>query len=451
MTRRRPEAVVADALARAFLAGEWDPPAMARRGSGALGGDRRRWLLHLALAVRHEYPDAPRDRPRELARFVEACPPLTDTFGRARAARRPLPRVTRWFTAETAMAPSAPGWRVAPLGTVGDISDLLGLTPGRLAWFADNRGLERTVAGERLRHYRYRWAGKGGGGHRLIEEPKTLLKHIQRVILREVLDGIPPHPAAHGFRRGRSVLTHASAHTGADVVVRFDLEDFFPSVPAGRVFGLFRAAGYPEAVAHTLTGLVTNVVPAEVWRSAPAAAAGGDVNAHHRLGRHLATPHLPQGAPSSPALANLAAFGLDRRLAGLAATLGASYSRYADDLAFSGGRELHRRMQAITALVATIARDEGFRLNPAKTSCRPSSQRQLLAGVVNQHPNVARPDYDRLKATVHHAARTGGAGHDRASLAGRIAWVEHVHPARGARLRAEFAAIRWTTDDSGRP
>jgi hypothetical protein len=151
--------------------------------------------------------------------------------------------------------------------------------------------------------------------------------------------------------------------------------------------------------------------------------------AHHRLGRHLATAHLPQGAPTSPALANLAAFGLDRRLDGLAAALGARYSRYADDLAFSGGLHLRRTRADVGRLVATIAGEEGFRLHPAKTSCRTSAQRQVLAGVVvNRRPNVARKDYDRLKAIVHNAARAGGAsqnrlGHPdfRASLEGRVA------------------------------
>ena len=89
--------------------------------------------------------------------------------------------------------------------------------------------------------------------------------------------------------------------------MRLDLEDFFASVPAGRVFGIFRTAGYPEAVAHVLTALCPTVVPATEWARIPRPSDPRQVQRHARLGRRLATPHLPQGAPTSPALASLAA------------------------------------------------------------------------------------------------------------------------------------------------
>jgi hypothetical protein len=337
------------------------------------------------------------------------------------------------------------------LATLRDLQEFLGLDAGGLAWFADARGWERTVADEPLRHYRYRWSPKASGGVRLIEEPKPILKFFQHRLLRDVLDVIPPHPAAHGFRAGHSVLTHAQVHAGQAAVLRFDLEAFFTSVPAGRVYGLFRTAGYAEAVAHSLTALVTNAVPRAVWRAAPLPDDSAALDAHRRLGRHLAGAHLPQGAPTSPAIANLVAFGLDRRLHGLAESVGARYSRYADDLTFSGRHHLWRNAPDLGRLVATIVDEEGFRLNPAKTTRRAAGERQLVTGlVVNIRPNVRRRDYDALKATVHNAVRTGGAaqnldGHPdfRASLAGRIAWLEHVHPAHGASVRAEFERIHW--------
>lgn len=448
MTRTRPEVVAADGLARAFLAGDWDPPAMARRGQRCLD-DRRRWLFHLALAARSNWPEPPRDAPRALAEFLAACPVLTDAVARDRAAGRPRPTVRRWFPTEGAMGPAR--WPVPALATLQAVQDFFRLDAGGLAWFADARSWERTVADEPLRHYRYRWSPKAAGGVRLIEEPKPMLKLFQRRLLREVLDVIPPHPAAHGFRPQHSVLTHARLHAGQAAVVRFDLEAFFVSVPAGRVYGLFRTAGYPEAVAHTLTAITTNVVPRSVWAAAPRPTDPARLAPHHRLGRHLATPHLPQGAPTSPALANLVAYRLDCRLNGLAESLGARYSRYADDLTFSGRHHLWRAAPELARLVATIVAEEGFRLHPDKTSRRAAGERQLVTGlVVNERPNVARRDYDRLKALLHNAVRTGGpaqnrAGHPdfRAHLAGRIAWVEHVHPTHGARLRAEFERVTW--------
>jgi hypothetical protein len=450
MNPPRRQGVVALALARAFLAGEWDPPAMAARGRRCIG-DRRRWLADLALAARSAWPEAPRDEPRALAAFLDACPVLTTTFERDRARGRPVPSVHRWLTSEGAMGPAR--WPVPPLDTLRDLQEFLGLDAGGLAWFADARGWERTAADEALRHYRYRWSLKGSGGARLIEEPKPVLKFFQRRLLHDIVDVIPPHAAAHGFRTGHSVLTHARLHAGQAAVLRFDLEAFFSSVSAGRIFGLFRLAGYSEAVAHSLTALVTNVVPRAVWGAAPRpedddAAA---LAVHHRLGRHLAGAHLPQGAPTSPALANLVAFGLDRRLHALADSLGARYSRYADDLTFSGSHSLWRRAPELGRVVAAIVADEGFRLNDAKTSRRAAGERQVVTGlVVNAGPNVRRRDFDVLKAIVHNALRTGGpaqnrTGHPnfRASLGGRVSWLEHVHPEHGARVRAEFDRIAW--------
>ncbi|HEX3622430.1 MAG TPA: reverse transcriptase family protein [Acidimicrobiales bacterium] len=448
MTRGRLGVVVADGLARAFLAGDWDPEAMARRGHRCLG-DRRRWVFHLASAARSGWPEAPADAPRALAAFLAACPVLTEALARDRALGRPAPQVRHWFPTDPAMGPAR--WPVPELASRRDLQELLGLDAGGLAWFADARSWERTVPDERLRHYRYRWSAKAAGGVRLIEEPKPTLKFFQRRLLRDVLNLIPPHPAAHGFRPGHSVLTHARLHAGQAAVLRFDLEAFFSSVAAGRIYGLFRTAGYPEAVAHSLTALVTNAVPRSVWHAAPKPDDGPGLAAHHRLGRHLAGAHLPQGAPTSPALANLVAFGLDRRLSGLAAANGARYSRYADDLTFSGPHRLWRRAPALTRVVAGIVAEEGFRLNPDKTSRRAAGERQLVTGlVVNAEPNVRRSEYETLKAIVHNAARTGGEGQNRegqpdfrAHLAGRVAWLTSVHPHHGAKLWAEFETIDW--------
>lgn len=426
-------------LASAFLAGEWDPPAMTARGQRAVG-ERRVWVRDLALATRHAYPEAPRDRPRELAQFIAACP----------AMRAGTISVTRWYVAETAMG-RAP-WPVTPLPTVGDLQDLLGLSAESLAWFADTKQLERTVADERLRHYRYRWITKRSGGARLVEAPKPVLKHVQRVLLREILEHIPVHAGAHGFRAGRSALTHAGGHVQRQVVMRLDLEDFFASVRGPRVYGLYRQCGYPEPVAHILTALATNSVPSSVLARAPTPAGPESTAGRRRLLAHLAHPHLPQGAPTSPALANLAAFRLDRRLAGLAASTGLAYSRYADDLAFSSSRRrTGNDIRRLVDLVTETAAGEGFRVNELKTSVRQAGQRQGLAGmVVNEHPNADRRQYDLLKATVHNAARHGPAGQNRAGhpafrdhLRGRISWVGQLNPARGERLLAAFAEIDW--------
>jgi retron-type reverse transcriptase len=439
---------IAAAIAGAFLAGVWTPEAMGRRGGRALG-IRRRWLVHLAADVVAAYPEPPRDRPRELTAFVAAHPRLRIEVGGTTG----LPKVTprRWTGVPTAMGPTP--WPVPALPDMTALAVWLGVDDGRLAWFCDVRSMERSARDERLRHYTRRWLAKADGSARLLEAPKRELKDMQRQVLRHVLDRIPPHPAAHGFRPGRSALTAAAAHGGREVVIRLDLEAFFTSVAAGRVYGLFRLAGYPEPVAHSLAGLCTTATPPAVLRAAPPAnpERPAMIQRRRRLLHRLASPHLAQGSPTSPALANVVAHRLDRRLAGLAARLGATYTRYADDLVFSGDAALGRAAGRVTASVAEIAGDEGFRLHEDKTRVRTAAQRQVVTGlVVNAGPRVARDEYDRLRAVLRDAARSGPeaanrAGHPdfRAHLLGRIAWASATSPARAAKLTEAFSAIEW--------
>jgi RNA-directed DNA polymerase len=188
-----------------------------------------------------------------------------------------------------------------------------------------------------------------------------------------------------------------------------------------------------------LAGLCTNSVPPDVL------ADGG------RAATVYARPHLPQGAPTSPALANLCAFRLDCRLAALARSADARYTRYADDLAFSGGEELERSARRFQILVCRVALEEGFEVNPRKSRFMRPGVRQHLAGVVvNVRPNVGRAEYDRLKATLTNCLRHGPDSQNRdrhadfrASLAGRITHVARLNAARGGKLRRLFDRIPW--------
>jgi hypothetical protein len=126
------------------------------------------------------------------------------------------------------------------------------------------------------------------------------------------------------------------------------------------VYGLWRSAGYPEPVAHALAAICTTRTPVNVLRAAPATL----TQWAYRLAT-LRSPHLPQGAPTSPASANLCAYRLDRRLTGLAEAFAIIYDSYADDLAFSG-RLSPTRCRTLVGQVDTIVADEGFRVDPAK-------------------------------------------------------------------------------------
>ena len=361
-----------------------------------------------------------------------------------------LPAVRRYCIEPPICAPE-PAWlsslALPELPTVGALASWLNEPISALDWFADQWRLAGDVQSP-LQHYHYRWLPKRSGGLRLIEIPKERLRRIQQKILRQILDLVPPHPAAHGFRRKHSCVTHAALHAGKCTVIRMDLKDFFSSIQYARIHALFEKLGYAPKVAGSLARICVNRTPQGAFRD------GQVKDLLMWAGRQvLKSPHLPQGSPCSPALANLCAYRLDIRLDALARSLGASFSRYADDLVFSGEREFARVAERLHIQVAAIALEEGFRVNTRKTRLMREGTRQQVTGVVvNAHPNIARDEYDRLKAMLTNCVRDGPASQNRdnhpnfrAYLAGRISHVMMVNANRAIRLQRLSDAIVWTS------
>lgn len=431
-------------LAEAFVEGVWDIDGLVERGEQVLGR-RPRWLRPLARRLLAAFDAGSRPRAGRIARFI-----LNDRgFGRVRERSELTIKWSRRTPPVMAPGPGAPAsWPVPAIVTPEDLAARLGLTRLELDWFADPQAREGRGSSEKLRHYHYRWQAKRSGSARLIEVPKPRLKTIQRWVLDEIVARIPPHDAAHGFRLGRSVRTYVEPHVGRTIVLKMDLRDFFPSISAAWITGLFLTAGYPEPVARLLSGLCTNSSPPDVWANPDCPIQGPE---HWRLRRLHRQPHLPQGAPTSPGLANLCAFRLDCRLQALVDSVEARYTRYADDLAFSGDQRFARAVGRLRIQVGAIALEEGFVVQHQKTRSMPRAVRQRVAGVVlNVRPNLARPDYDRLKATLTNCIRLGPQSQNRdrhrnfqAHLQGRIAYVADLNPNRGRRLRALFDQIVW--------
>ncbi|MEZ4445551.1 MAG: reverse transcriptase family protein [Polyangiaceae bacterium] len=435
---------VSRALGSAFMMGPWTRLALMGLGERVLG-ERPPWLGGLVSRTLSALPEPP-----PTVEAVAAVLREHRAFRNAFADQASRPRVRRWLHAPPSAPAEAP-WPVPPLRTFDDLARHLELPDEQLSWLADPRGVLRRAPSERLHHYHRAFLPKRAGGHRLVETPKPRLKAVQRRLLRTIFDHIPPHPSAHGFVKGRSPITHAGQHAGRAVVLRLDLEDFFTSVTYARVYRVCRFAAYPDEVARLLAGLCTTSLPPPIWRRAPRPDHPADLPAYQRQRERALRRHLPQGAPTSPSLANHCASRLDRRLHAAAERAGAHYSRYADDLVFSGDDGFARSVTRFIPFAAAIAMDEGFVVNFRKTRVMPRNRRQQVAGlVVNAHPNVSRQTYDRLKAILTNCARHGPAsqnrdGHPdfRSHLRGLIAWIDSVAPKRGAELRALFEVIEW--------
>lgn len=412
----------AEGLAEAFLSGEWHLRVMIARADFVLGTGGP-WLRDIAIEVLQASPRPTGDQ-AALSKLINALP----AFRLARQEGRFPERLTHVLPIPRTMGFAR--WPVEKLDTLRDVAKWLDLDDADLDWFADTRGLERMVKVDPLRHYVRRWEGQ-----RLLEAPRARLKSLQRRVLRDILERIPVHEAAHGFVAGRSVRTHAALHAGKKVVIRFDLQRFFTNVGTWQAHGIFRMAGYSPTVSAVLLGLCTTRTPESVLREAPVPVpvSGEALRARHAMTRRLADWHLPQGAPTSPALSNLTVWRMDVRLSALAASSGLTYSRYADDLVFSGERA---SVGALSTLVGHVVRDEGHRINQQKTKVMRADQRQRVTGVVvNVRPAVSRAEFDALKAQVHRVRTKGSEGVDLPALLGRIAWVSQFSPARAAKLK----------------
>lgn len=317
-------------------------------------------------------------------------------------------------------------------GTSGEIAAAMGISLGELRFLAFARRASN------VSHYIRFKIAKKTGGERLISAPMPRLKRVQTWILYNILEQIDLHEAAHGFCRGRSIVTNAEPHVGADVVINLDLQDFFPSISYKRVKGLFISLDYSEAAA-TIFGLICTDAAVEAVEL--------DGKTYYVA---LGDRHLPQGAPSSPAITNLICRRLDLRLTKMAASLGFVYTRYADDLTFSASGENLRQICNVLKRTEAISTHEGFTIHPQKTRVLHKSQHQEVTGiVVNEKLNVDRETLKRFRATLFHIEKDGLAGKHWGnhpdliqSIEGFANFVAMVNPEKGDKLKEQVQRIK---------
>jgi retron-type reverse transcriptase len=282
---------------------------------------------------------------------------------------------------------------------------------------------------------------KKTGGNRKISAPRPLLKKSQQWILHNILEKIEVHNAAHGFCLNHSIVTNAQPHVGADIVINFDLKDFFPSISYPRVKGLFKSFGYSETASIIFGLLCTEQTLKQIEL---------DGEIHWLLS--WTERHLPQGAPTSPAITNLLCRTLDKRLTQMAKRYGFVYTRYADNLTFSACGDSLGNIANLMKGTRSIVKSEGFNINEEKTRLLRKSRQQEVTGiVVNDKVNVSREKLKRFRATLYQIEKDGLIGKHWGdskkrdlipSLEGFANFVFMVNPEKGSLFREQVKRIK---------
>lgn len=223
---------------------------------------------------------------------------------------------------------------------------------------------------------------KRRGGIRTIKAPRTEIKAIQRRFSGILQDFVPVRQAAHGFARGKSIVSNAQLHVSHRAVFNLDLKDFFPTINFGRVRGLFMKLPFGA--------------------SPPIATILAQICCHEGS--------LPQGAPTSPVVSNMICSRLDAQLTRLARNFGCIYSRYADDLTFSKRKGM--LPPEITVEngdgafvpgkdVREVIEKNGFQIHPDKVHLYRNTTRQSVTGLtVNTGVNVERSFIRAIRAMI---------------------------------------------------
>ena len=250
---------------------------------------------------------------------------------------------------------------------------------------------------------------KKNGGERLISAPHPALKQVQRAVLEKLLNPLGAHSCAYGFVSGKSIVDNARMHVGQPVVVNADIQSCFPSVKWPLVLGVLRR----HLGERFTTGSISMLTDICTTQGA-----------------------LPTGAPTSPALLNLVLWRTDEVLHQRAEEFGLRYTRYADDLTFSGGSHVVGMLRLARYTLGQI----GLHLDPQKTNIFRRGRRQMVTGlVVNDQVSVPRVIRRLLRAAVHRHTQEGqsswkGSPQSETALKGRISFVSMVDPHHGLPL-----------------
>lgn len=321
--------------------------------------------------------------------------------------------------------------------------------------------------------YREWFLAKGVDRRRTTRSPRRRMRRIatpspnlmaqQRWILHRILHTATRHQASVAFHRNTDVVEAAWTHCGCRWLIKLDVENFFESIYEPKIFRVFADLGYPRLLAFELTRLCTRIVPTSNERRE-----GGPIVPRRRSSEAEAYPFrflplgsLPQGAPTSPLLANLAVRALDEEIQAIAREHGLVYTRYADDIALSTVRPDFEREEA-SAVIGKVLRAlerEDLRPHRAKTRVIPPGARKIVLGLMvdGTRPRLTREYRNKLRLHAHmlgtlgippseHARRLGFRSvlSMRRHIEGQIAHAKRVEEVFAADVTAKLSGVNWT-------
>ncbi len=312
-----------------------------------------------------------------------------------------------------------------------DLADAIKISVGLLRFLAYSRKYSKTS------HYKRFKIAKKTGGFRLISAPMPRLKQAQHYILEHLLNKVAVHPKANGCVKKKSIVSNAKLHLDKDVVINQDLKNFFPTITYKRVKGVFKSLGYSEQISVILALLCTEpkIMDVDVLGE----------NYYAQIGERF----LPQGSPCSPAITNILCRKLDYRLDGLAKHYGFEYSRYVDDITFSGTKNEYEHITSILKYSKKIVSEENFILHPDKLRIMKKKQKQEVTGiVVNKKLNIDRKTLKRFRALLFQIEKDGiegkswnGGSNVLAQIDGFSNFVYQVDKEKGQRLKDRVKKI----------
>jgi RNA-directed DNA polymerase len=298
-------------------------------------------------------------------------------------------------------------------------------------------------------YYKFYKLRKKNGGHRWISSPDKNLKYIQGWIKVNILDTIQNHQAACGFTKGSSIKKNATPHQNKDLIINIDLYRFFDSITENRVFGLFKWLGYHPNLSIDLARLLCYHPSDKYFEEM----IKEGVFSQEYLEQKPSI--LPQGSPASPVISNILSYKLDLRLNSLAEKAGVNYSRYADDISFSGDRN---NMISLNT-VMKILNEEGFYINDRKTKFLSKNKRQSITGVVvNSGLKVNSQYKKKVFSEIHFSEKFGVKNHldylyktkgreiksnYKDHLLGKIYFIYSIEPNVGIKMLEKYDQIKW--------